>query len=186
MRTWLRAVVMSAVVAIIATALGALGTGAGPSVYNYDGGLNNARARVTVRFEGRGSARSIGPMVADPKRAAERYTEAPAGTPPSSRPFVVAAETGGGAAGAADSAAYDYATSASKLDHIFAAKHGFDPLIEQFGSREAVVQEMLNGVRGLTPASGIFAETVTIGGQEVVVRGAVVDGVVKLGTAFTP
>jgi len=45
---------------------------------------------------------------------------------------------------------------------------------------------MLSGVKGLTPASGTFQIPVTISGQTVVVRGAVVDGVVKLGTAFTP
>ena len=38
---------------------------------------------------------------------------------------------------------------------------------------------MLNGVKGLTPASGTFEITVTIGGQTVVVRGAVVNGVTK-------
>ncbi len=37
--------------------------------------------------------------------------------------------------------------------------------------------------RSRTPSTRI---SVTIGGQTVVVRGAVVDGVVKLGTAFTP
>jgi len=64
--------------------------------------------------------------------------------------------------------------------------HNLDPLLQQFGSREAVVEQMLSGVKGLTPASGTFQIPVTISGQTVVVRGAVVDGVVKLGTAFTP
>ena len=36
------------------------------------------------------------------------------------------------------------------------------------------------------PTSGVFELTSTIGGQTVVIRGAVVDGIVKLGTAFTP
>lgn len=94
----------------------------------------------------------------------------------------VGAET----ASAADQAAYDYATQANKLDHILADKHNFGPLVQQFGSREAVVQQMLNGLKGLTPASGTFEETIQIGGQQVVVRGAVVNGVVKIGTAFTP
>lgn len=79
-----------------------------------------------------------------------------------------------------------YATKAEKLDHIFVPKHNLEPLVQQLGSREAVVQRMLGGVKGLTPASGTFESPVTISGQTGVVRGAVVNGVVKLGTAFTP
>jgi RHS repeat-associated protein len=87
---------------------------------------------------------------------------------------------------AADQSALDYATTPSKLDHIFAAKHNFDPLVQQFGSREAVVQQFLNSLKGLTPESGTFEEQIVVGGQKVVVRGAVVNGVTKIGTAFTP
>jgi hypothetical protein len=51
----------------------------------------------------------------------------------------VAAETG---ISAADKAVLDYATSSAKLDHIFAAKHNFHPLVQQVrqqrGSRAAV------------------------------------------------
>jgi RHS repeat-associated protein len=92
------------------------------------------------------------------------------------------AETGGSAA---DKAAYDYATSTAKLNHVFADKHNFDPLVQQFGSREAVAQQFLNGLKGLTPASGTFEQQIVVGGQKVMVRGAVVDGVTKIGTAFT-
>lgn len=95
----------------------------------------------------------------------------------------VAAEEG---ATAADQSAFDYATTSSKLDHIFAAKHNFDPLVQQFGSREAVVQQLLNGLKGLTPESGTFEQQIVVGGQKVVVRGAVVNGVTEIGTAFTP
>jgi RHS repeat-associated protein len=83
-------------------------------------------------------------------------------------------------------AAYNYATRPDKLDHVFAAKHKFEPLVQQFGSREAVVRQMLDGIKGLTPASGTFEIAIRIGGQDVVVRGAVVNGVAKIGTAFTP
>jgi hypothetical protein len=54
------------------------------------------------------------------------------------------------------------------------------------GSRDAVVKQFLNELRGRTPASGTFQEQITVGGQKVIVRGAVVDGVTKIGTAFTP
>ena len=90
------------------------------------------------------------------------------------------------AAGGAADDALAYATRAEKLGHIFVPTHNLDPLVQQLGSREAVVEQMLGGVKGLTPSSGTFEIPVTIGGQTVVVRGAVVDGVVKLGTAFTP
>jgi Pretoxin HINT domain len=73
-----------------------------------------------------------------------------------------------------------------KLDHIFAPKHNLGPLVTQFGSEEAVVSQMLNGVRGSVPASGTFVSTIQVGGQTVVVRGAVVNGVIRIGTAFTP
>lgn len=88
-------------------------------------------------------------------------------------------------AGVADDA-LQYATRAEKLDHIFVPKHNLDPLVRQFGSREAVVDQMLRKVSGRTPASGVFEIPFSIGGQTVVVRGAVVDGVVKLGTASEP
>jgi hypothetical protein len=95
----------------------------------------------------------------------------------------VAAETG---LSAADRPALDYATTSSKLDHIFAAKHNFDALIRQYGSREAVVQQFLKGLKGHTPKSGTFEQQIVVGGHKVIVRGAVVDGVTKIGTAFTP
>jgi len=94
-----------------------------------------------------------------------------------------AAEAGGAGA---DRAALDYATSSSKLDHVYAAKHNLDALVERLGSREAVIQEFLNSLRGLTPPSGTFEQQIVVGGQTVVVRGAVVDGVIKIGTAFPP
>jgi hypothetical protein len=87
---------------------------------------------------------------------------------------------------AADQSSLDYATTPSKLDHIFAAKHNFGPLVEQFGSREAVVQQFLNGLKGLTPGSGTFEQQIVVGGQKIIVRGAVVNGITKIGTAFTP
>jgi uncharacterized protein RhaS with RHS repeats len=87
---------------------------------------------------------------------------------------------------AADQEALDYATASNKLNHIFDAEHNLEPLVRQFGSREAVVQQFLQGLKGLTPQSGEFEETISVGGQSVTVRGAVVKGIVKIGTAFTP
>jgi hypothetical protein len=99
------------------------------------------------------------------------------------RVVVVAAEDG---LSAADQSALDYATTSSKLEHIFAAKHNFDPLVQQYRSREAFIQQFLTGLKGLTPESGTFEQQILVGGQKVIVRGAVVNGVTKIGTAFTP
>lgn len=89
-------------------------------------------------------------------------------------------------AGVAADDALQYATRAEKLGHIFVPKHNLDPLVRQFGSWQAVVEQMLRKVSGHTPESDVFEIPFSVGGQTVVVRGAVVDGVVKLGTAPEP
>ncbi len=81
---------------------------------------------------------------------------------------------------------YNQAITPGKLDHIFVPKHNLDPLVINLGSREAVIEQMLIGIRGRTPVRGVFEIPTVIGGQTVVVRGAVVNGVPRLGTAFTP
>ena len=66
------------------------------------------------------------------------------------------------------------------------AARNFDTLVQQYGSREAVIQQFLNGLKGLTPESGTFEQQIVVGGQRVIVRGAVVNDVTKIGTAFAP
>jgi len=51
-------------------------------------------------------------------------------------------------------------------------KHKLDALVTQLGSREAVVEQMLNGIIGRTPAAGVFDLTTTIEGQTVVCTGS--------------
>jgi hypothetical protein len=60
------------------------------------------------------------------------------------------------------------------------------PLVKHYGSREAAVRAILQGIRGSTPAQGTFQASLRLQGQEVVVRGSVVRGVVRLGTVLTP
>lgn len=74
----------------------------------------------------------------------------------------------------------------AKMDHVFDPKHKFTPLIEMFGSRERVMEEFVRSIGGPLPASGPFEVVRQIGEQAVVIRGAVVDGVPRIGTAFTP
>ena len=77
---------------------------------------------------------------------------------------------------------------ANKLNHIFGnPSHNLETLVAQLGSREAV----FGGVQSATQAaiesgslSGVFETTVTVGGQSVVVRGNVVDGIARIGTFF--
>lgn len=85
-----------------------------------------------------------------------------------------------------EQAAYDYATRPERLRHTFHPKHNFDPLVDKFGSEEAVISEFLRQIRGVTPAAGKFEEAIIVNGQNVIVRGFVHDGVVKISTAFTP
>ena len=148
------------------------------ATFTYDA-QNIARADIH-EVEAAGPARST--ALSDPRDVSASTSVEVRGT--STTPTVTKNATE--AAGGAVDDALAYATRAEKLDHIFVPKHNLDPLVQQLGSREAVVEQMLGGVKGLTPTSGTFEIPVAIGGQAVVVRGAVVDGVVKLGTAFTP
>lgn len=83
-------------------------------------------------------------------------------------------------------ATLDDALRPEKLDHIFDPKHNFDPLVQQFGSREAVLEHIVRSIGGPLPQAGRFEIAQSVGGQTVVIRGAVVDGVPRIGTAFTP
>lgn len=99
-----------------------------------------------------------------------------------------AAEAGGDLAGPlskVEFAGLQKSLDANKLNHIFGkAEHGLDPLVQRFGSQEAVVEQMYRGLEAAVPASGRFTVTRLIGGQSVVIDGAVVDGVPRIGTAY--
>lgn len=82
-------------------------------------------------------------------------------------------------------ATLDDALRPQKMEHVFDPKHNFDPLVSQFGSREAVMEQFVRNI-GQVPTRGTFEVTRTIGGQSVVIRGAVVNGVPRIGTAFIP
>ena len=74
-----------------------------------------------------------------------------------------------------------------KLSHVFDPKHNFGPLVETHGSEAGAMEQIVRSLDGAgLPSSGIFGVTTQVGGQSVVVRGAVVDGVARIGTAFTP
>ena len=119
----------------------------------------------------------------------ERFGSSPAaaqGACTTSFHAVVATEAASGEMGMlteAESSGLQASLDPNKLSHLFdKAQHGFDPLVEQFGSREAVVEEMYRGLQGIVPEAGRFTVTRVIGGQSVVIDGAVVNGVPRIGT----
>ena len=83
--------------------------------------------------------------------------------------------------------AYDYANTEAKLGHVIdPAKHGFGNLVEAAGGRSEAMKLIVDslGAGQDLPAAGPFEVTRLVGGEEVTIRGAMVDGVPKIGTAF--
>jgi len=73
----------------------------------------------------------------------------------------------------------------AKVSHIFAnTEHNLQPLASRLGGQENTVRAVLNALSGKLPSIGRFERVVNIGGQPVVVRGSVVNGVPKIGTMF--
>ncbi len=76
----------------------------------------------------------------------------------------------------------------NKMSHIFGqAKHNLDGLVKAFGSSEKAFRALEKATQAAVKNQGIkgvFETTVKVGGESVTVRGNVVDGVVKIGTAF--
>jgi RHS repeat-associated protein len=73
----------------------------------------------------------------------------------------------------------------NKLIHIFGkAQHNLGPLVQQLGGQSNTIQTVLNAANGSLPASGSFATTVVVQGFTVELRGAVVNGAIRIGTMF--
>jgi hypothetical protein len=67
-------------------------------------------------------------------------------------------------------------------------EHGLGDLVNEAGGRPEAMRVIVNSLQdgdGL-PANGKFIVTRTINGQEITIRGAIVNGVPKIGTAFDP
>ena len=82
----------------------------------------------------------------------------------------------------------------NKLNHIFAnPNHNLNALVQQFGSRrsagraifEAVDQGYRSG-RLILDAFGRYEQLFDVGGYPVMVRGRIVNGLVRIGTAWIP
>lgn len=85
--------------------------------------------------------------------------------------------------------AYNYASSEDKMGHILDAdKHGLGNLVNSAGGRPEAMRVIVNSLQdgGGLPANGPFEVTRTINGQNITIRGAMVKGIPKIGTAFDP
>ncbi len=74
----------------------------------------------------------------------------------------------------------------NNLSHILASKHNLNLLVSKAGSESNVIRRLYLslGQSGGVPASGNFEVSVKIYGYDVTIRGAVVDGIPRIGTAF--
>ncbi len=75
----------------------------------------------------------------------------------------------------------------NKVAHLFAPKHNLGGLVSKFGGEENTIRAVLNAADGKLPSSGVFNDIpVNIGGQNVLIRGNVINGTPRLGTMFIP
>ena len=84
-----------------------------------------------------------------------------------------------------DATAYAMRTQ-NNIDHIFAAKHKLGPLVNKLGGQRNTINAALNAGNGRFPTSGVFRMQVNVGGQNVRIKGAVHNGMPKLGTMWIP
>jgi len=85
--------------------------------------------------------------------------------------------------------AYNSASSENRMVHILdRPEHGLQDIVNDAGGRPEAIRVIVNSLQdgdGL-PANGVFEVTRTINGQQITIRGAMVNGVPKIGTAFDP
>lgn len=76
----------------------------------------------------------------------------------------------------------------NNVSHIMQAKHGLDGILKVAGSESNVVRRLFLslGQQSSLPASGTFERIISVYGKQVTVRGAVVDGIPRIATAFIP
>jgi hypothetical protein len=82
------------------------------------------------------------------------------------------------------------ALSDGTLEHVFrdAAGHDFSRILAAYGGdKTAVLREILVQLQTKAPAAGVFNQIpVVINGETVLVNGAVVNGVIRIGSAWLP
>ena len=97
---------------------------------------------------------------------------------------------GGGAATVALTAGPKVVENANKINHLFGkAQHNLGVLVEEFGGQAGATNAMQNAIQARVTArglSGTFKQVVRVGAQDVTIRGRVIEGVARIGTAFIP
>ncbi|MFE3545543.1 hypothetical protein ACFXK0_21480 [Nocardia sp. NPDC059177] len=82
----------------------------------------------------------------------------------------------------------NYALTPQKLDHVFVDKHKLNGFLQGAGSREAAMTKLIEAVQGAP--DGIYGKANplvrTIDGHTITIRGAMINGVFKISTAFIP
>ncbi|MFI9405174.1 hypothetical protein [Nocardia sp. NPDC052316] len=82
----------------------------------------------------------------------------------------------------------DYALGPEPMKHVFVPKHKLDGLVNSLGGEEATMKKLIESVQGVP--NGVYDRTNplvrTINGQTVEIRGSMIDGVFKIGTAYIP
>ena len=79
--------------------------------------------------------------------------------------------------------------TATRLGLPKGSVHGLEGLVTHFGSREAAYTALYDATQTVVRAqgtTGVFQSAVTVAGQSVTVRGNVINGVLRLSTAFVP
>ncbi|MBX2897714.1 MAG: hypothetical protein KF763_19895 [Cyclobacteriaceae bacterium] len=76
----------------------------------------------------------------------------------------------------------------NSISHIMAAKHNLGPLVQQAGSEANLVRRLYLslGQSGGLPSNGTFEVTTAIYGSQVTIRGAMINSVPRIATAFIP
>ncbi len=81
----------------------------------------------------------------------------------------------------------DYALENAKKSHIFNnATHGLEKLVERAGSPEKFLTQVFNQIYTLGLQDGVYSSGISVKvlGDEVIVRGAMIDGIFEVGTIF--
>jgi hypothetical protein len=84
-----------------------------------------------------------------------------------------------------------YIVDENKLNHIFGkTEHNLNQFVERFAGDRSQAYSAIHVATqeyiGVNRISGVFEEVINIGGTNITVRGNVIDGVVRIGTAFIP
>lgn len=100
-----------------------------------------------------------------------------------------AADTTGRLSDEAIDAAWMGWNTSANLGHVIdPAKHGLADLVTKTGGRENALRAILDSLKDADdmPKGGLYEVTRIIEGEKVTIRGAMVKGIPRLGTAFNP